>query len=120
MKKNLNYFQVRLEVALPTSEYVFGFINISHILYSKLTEIFHEQLVEFKQRFLFDDIGGYVIDESLYQKHKPYFDQEIPFNFDFTLFQYSVSICSVKRSDRKKSYHKHQPPLLPLSEASLT
>lgn len=34
-----------------------------------------------KEKFLFDDVGGYYIDEKLYKKHKSFLDEEVPFKF---------------------------------------
>ena len=108
MKKK-KYFVVELDVALHTSEYSFGSINISNIPYRKLAEIFQAQLVEFNESFLFEKGLNYMIDEPLYQIHKDYLDKKVPFTFDFTLFQYAVNIASIERSDSKKYYHKQQP-----------
>ena len=95
MNKKQHYFEVTLDVSLKTSDYVFGSINVSHIPYWKLIEIFQDQIAEFKlrpdmeHRFLFENLGGYMIGEPLYQKHKEYLDKEIDFTFDFSLFEYS-------------------------------
>jgi len=104
---NKIHYLVDLEVALKNSEYVFGFINISHIPYSKLDELFRDQVNH--ESFLFDDSMSYFIEETLYNKHKEFFDKEIPFTFDFNLFEYSVSLSSVKKD--KKYYHEDLPPL---------
>ena len=106
MKKN--YYLVSLTVALTTSEYVFGDINISHIPYVKLEELFKDQVKN--ERYLFDDSMSYFITDKLYQKHKEYLDREIPFKFDFELFEYSVGLSSVEIRKYKKNYHEELPP----------
>ena len=40
--KSLHY-QVHLEVNLKGDEFIFGFIDISHISYNKLKELFRDQ-----------------------------------------------------------------------------
>ncbi|WP_158800589.1 hypothetical protein [Pedobacter sp. L105] len=104
------YYQVDLTVALTTSEFVFGYINISHIPYFKFMELFKDQVVN--EKFLFDDSLSYFIDEELYIKHKEFFDKEIPFAFDFGLFEYSVSLSSVDAQNYQKNYYEELPPLL--------
>ena len=111
MKQKEHYFEVALDVSLTTSAYVFGSINISHIPYAKWEEVFHAQIIEYKDRFLFEN-SSYQIDEALYQLHEAYLKKEIPFTFDFTLFEYSVGISSIKRADVQKYYHKQLPSFL--------
>lgn len=113
MRKNIYtkdnyYYKVDLEVALKKADYVFGFINISHIPYSKLYELFKSQVTN--ERFLFDDSLGYIIDQDLYNEHKEFFDKEIPFTFDFNLFQYSVGLSGETIEKYKKDYHEELPP----------
>lgn len=103
-----HYYVVDLMVSLKTSEFVFGFINISHIPYEKLEEIFEDEITS--ERFLFDDIGGYIIEEKLYLKHKEFLDKEVGFTFDFSLFDYSVGLSSIEVSKSDKYYHKVLPP----------
>jgi hypothetical protein len=105
-EKKIHYL-VEMEVALKNSPYVFGFINISHIPYSKLNELFSDQID--KERFLFDDSRGYMIEESLYNNYKDFFDKEIHFTFDFNLFEYSVRLSSATKD--KTYYHEVLPPL---------
>jgi len=102
------YYQVYLEIALKKADYVFGFINISHISYSKLEELFKPQVTY--EKFLFDDSLGYLIEEDLYTKNKEFFDKEIPFTFDFNLFNYSVGLSGDKIETYKKDYHEGPPP----------
>lgn len=101
------YYTVFLEVALKTSERVFGFINISHIPYRKLEELFRDQITF--ENALFDDTMSYFIEEELYNKHKEYLDKEIPFTFDFDIFEYSVSLGCVEINKYKKNYHEEPP-----------
>ncbi|HEY1870135.1 MAG TPA: hypothetical protein VGG71_03705 [Chitinophagaceae bacterium] len=108
MKKKKHYYIVELEVALKTSKFVFGFINISHIPYSKFEEIFKEQITT--EHFLFENSRGYDIDGDLYEKNKLFFDKEIPFIFDFNLFEYCVSFASIEVSAYKKNYYDELPP----------
>jgi len=111
MEANKKYFyKVYLEVALKTSEYVFGYINISHIPYSKLEELFRDQVTY--EKALFDDTMSYFIEDELYNKHKEYLDSEIPFKFDFNLFEYSVGLSSVEVQKYKKDYYEELPPPL--------
>ena len=109
MEKNY-YYKVYLEVALKGADFVFGFINISNIPYSKLLELFKSQFVD--ERFMFDSVNGYFIDEELYLEHKEYLDKNIPFTFDFGMFLYSVSFTSVDQQKYKKDYYEELPPLL--------
>lgn len=102
-------YQVLLEIALKTSDYSFGYINISHISYEKLYQIFHEQIID--ERFMFEK-NNYLIDEELFVKHKEFFEREIPFSFDFKLFEYSICLVSVRRSDYRNDYHEDLPPLI--------
>lgn len=104
------YYKVYLEVVLKGSDFVFGFINISNIPYVKFKELFEEQLIN--ERFLFDSVSGYFIEEELYLRHKDYLDKNIPFTFDFDLFVYSVSFTSVEAHKYKKDYYEELPPLL--------
>lgn len=103
------YYKVTLEVALKDSDYVFGSINISHISYSKLDELFRSQVTY--ERFLFDDSLGYMIDQDLYNQHKDFFDKEIPFTFDFNLFEYSVGFSGDVIEKYQKDYYEELPPL---------
>lgn len=102
------YCITELEVVLKGANFVFGFINISHIPYNKLEELFMAQVKH--ERFLFDDGMGYWIDEKLYQQHKVFLDEEIPFTFDFKLFDYSVHLSSVDVDKYKKNYYEELPP----------
>lgn len=108
-EKITHYYLVELEVSLKTEESVFGYINISHIPYSKLYEIFKDSITP-GQRFLFDKAISFMIDEELYQQHKEYLDKEISFRFDFDLFEYGVGLSSIKASEYKKDYHEELPP----------
>lgn len=107
--KDNYYYQVDLEVVLKNTDYVFGFINISHIPYSKLDELFRSQVTY--ERFLFDDSLGYIIDQELYNEHKEFFDNEIPFTFDFSLFEYSVGLSGDLIEKYEKHYYEELPPL---------
>lgn len=104
------YYQIYLEVALRTESDVFGFINISHIPYSKFEEVFMNQAKEYNQKYLFDDSVGYSIDERLYHEYKDFFDAEVPFKFDFSLFEYSVSMAGDTMDKYKKDYYEELPP----------
>jgi hypothetical protein len=101
------YYQVHLEVVLKGANFVFGFINISHIPYSKFEELFMDQVTH--ETFLFDDSLSYFIEEELYNKHKEFFDSEIPFTFDFNLFEYSVSLTGDKMEKYRKDYYNELP-----------
>lgn len=102
------YYQVDLEVSLIGGEHMFGLINISHIPYKKFEELFKSQIKN--ERFLFDDSIGYVIDRDVYERHNEYLDKEVPFTFDFDIFNYTVGISSVKVEDYKKDYYEELPP----------
>jgi hypothetical protein len=108
--KPYDYYQVDLEVALPTSDFIFGFINISHIPYAKLTEIFQGQMLKLRHAFLFQDSAGYRLTEEVYRANKSYLDQEIPFKFDFSLFEYSVGFSGCYKENYRQGYHKELPP----------
>jgi hypothetical protein len=107
MSKKRYYYKVDLEVSLPNADYVFGYIDISHIPYSKLEELFQDQIKE--EQFLFED-RSYFITENVYKKHKEYLDYEIPFKFDFSIFEYSVGLSGVEIDKYKKDYHENLPP----------
>lgn len=109
MEKNY-YYKVYLEVVLKGADSVFGYINISNIPYSKLEELFKSQFVN--ERFMFDSVNGYFIEEALYLEHKEYLDKNIPFTFDFNLFDYSVGLTSVEAHKYNKDYYEDLPPLL--------
>jgi hypothetical protein len=104
------YYQVYLEIVLKGADFVFGFINLSHIPYNKFEELFRDQVRH--ERFLFDDSMGYFIEPELYKKHKEYLDDEVPITFDFSLFDYSVGLSSVEVQKYKKDYYEELPPLL--------
>jgi hypothetical protein len=104
------YYQVDLEIVLKGTDFVFGFINISHIPYTKFEELFRDQVT--REKFLFDDSLSYFIEEDLYIKHKEFFDKEIPFTFDFSLFTYSVSLSGDTMDKYKKDYYEELPPKL--------
>ena len=53
---------------------------------------------------------GYAINKTLYKKYKKFFDQNVPFKFDFNLFEYSVSFTGDKMTDYKKDYYEDLPP----------
>jgi hypothetical protein len=57
------YYKVTLDVALIESAYRFGSINISHIPYKKLAEIFKDKITD--ERYLFDDDKSYFFDQDL-------------------------------------------------------
>jgi len=101
------YYKVHLEVVLKGADFIFGFINISHIPYSKLEELFFDQVVT--EKFLFDEGMSYFIEEDLYMKNKVFFDKEIPFTFDFNLFDYSVSLTGDDLSKLKRNYYEELP-----------
>jgi hypothetical protein len=101
------YYQVYLEVVLKGSDFVFGFINISHIPYKKFEQLFMDQVRD--EKFLFDDSLGYFIEEDLYFKNREFFDKEIPFTFDFKLFEYSVTLSGDDLSKLKKNYYEELP-----------
>ena len=103
------YYQVYLDVVLRNEEHMFGSINISHIPYKKLEELFLDQVVA--ERFLFDDAMSYQISEKLYKKNKKFFDEEIFFRFDFDLFEYSVSLTGDLMSKYQPDYYSELPPL---------
>lgn len=109
MKKKY-YYQVHLEVVLNGSNFVFGFINISHIPYEKFEEFFLDQVTN--ERFLFDDGMSYFIEKDLYNKHKEFLDNEIPFTFDFDLFEYSVALTGDDYSKLRPDYYDELPPKL--------
>lgn len=108
MSEQRHYYKVDLEIARHKDKYVFGFINVSHIPYEKLYELFKDQITH--ERFLFDDSMGYMIDKDVYNKHKEFFDKEIPIKFDFKLFQYSVGFGSVEIEKYQKDYYEELPP----------
>lgn len=101
--KTKYYYLIDLEVVLLNTDYVFGFINISHIPFKKFEELFNYQITD--ERFLFDDSRSYEINEDLFKKHSAFFEKEIPFIFDFGLFIYNVSMSGVEVSDYKKNYY---------------
>jgi hypothetical protein len=108
--KPYDYYQVDLEVALRTSDVIIGFINISHIPYAKLAEILQAQMLSLQHNFLFQDSAGYRIDEALYRANKAYFDQEIPFKFDFSLFEYSIGFSGCYKKEYRQNYYQELPP----------
>ncbi|WP_343745229.1 hypothetical protein [Chitinophaga sp.] len=115
MKEKL-YYQVDLEVVLKGANFIFGFINISHIPYSKFEELFKDQVRN--ERFLFDEALSYIVDVDLYKRHKEFFDSEIPFKFDFNLFDYAVGLSSVEARKYKKNYYEELPPFFDRSSDS--
>lgn len=102
------YYQVHLEVVLKGSNFVFGFINISHIPYQKFEELFRDQVTN--ERFMFDYGMSYFIEKNLYNKNKEFLDNEIPFTFDFDLFEYSVALTGDDYSKLKPYYYDELPP----------
>jgi len=104
------YYQVHLEVAFKGADFVFGFINISHISYQKFEELFFDQITN--ERFLFDDGMSYFIELNLYNKHKEFLNNEIPFTFNFDLFEYSVALTGDDYDKRKQDYYNELPPSL--------
>ena len=102
------YYQVVLNVALTTSDYEFGFINISDISYEKFYELFSDQVKH--ERFLFDESLSYTITRELYKKHKKFFDDKISFTFDFNLFEYSVSLVGDLYEKMPRFYYDELPP----------
>lgn len=104
------YYQVHLEVVLNGADFVFGFINISHISYQKFEELFLDQITN--ERFLFDDGMSYFIEPDLYNKHKEFLDNEIPFTFNFDLFEYSVALTGDDHNKLKPAYYDELPPPL--------
>ncbi|MEE1946450.1 hypothetical protein VRU48_15100 [Pedobacter sp. KR3-3] len=107
MKKEKYYYQVHLEVVLKGADFVFGFINISHIPFEKFEEMFLDQVKQ--ERFLFDEGMGYAIKKKTYLKHKKYLDKEVPFTFDFKLFSYSVHLTGDKLDKLPKWYYEKLP-----------
>lgn len=100
------YYQVHLEVVLNGTDFVFGFINISHIPYNKFEDLFKGQITQ--EKFLFEDVS-YFIDKDLYDKNKEFLDNEVPFTFDFDLFTYSVSLTGDVIENYVKDYHEELP-----------
>ncbi len=77
------YYQLYLEIVLRRADYVFGFMNVSHIPYEKFYELFQDQLTT--ETFLFEDVS-YFIDEELYQKNKAFLDKENQIRFSRKVF----------------------------------
>jgi hypothetical protein len=107
MKKKEFYYIVELEVSLKNNDYVFGFINISHIPYSKFEEIFKDQITD--ERSIFDYARGYEINEKLYEEYKDFFDSKIHFGFDFDIFKYHVCLSVDKVKNYEKNYYDDLP-----------
>ncbi|WPQ61699.1 hypothetical protein SIO70_25390 [Chitinophaga sancti] len=105
-----HYYQILLEIFLKREDKVLGFVNISHIPYKKFEEIFADDITE-DQRFLFDDVGSYIITEELYLKHEEYLRKQIDFNFRFDLFLYSVGLVSIEADKYQKNYYERLPPM---------
>ena len=106
MTDEIYYYQVYLEVSKKGAAEVFGFINISHIPYEEFQKFFREQIGN--EAFLFKDVA-YEINKEVYNKHKEFLDEEIPFKFDFDLFDHWVSLTGDKVSKYKKDYYDHLP-----------
>jgi hypothetical protein len=104
-----HYYQVRLEISLKTEDTILGFVNISHISYKKFEEIFADDITE-EQRFLFDNVGSYIITEELYLKHEEYLSRQISFDFRFDIFHYAVGLVSIEADGYKKDYYEGLPP----------
>lgn len=102
------FYQVDLELWSKENERVCTFVNISHIPYSKLQEIFQSQITN--ERYLFDDVSGYKIDKALFDKHKQYLTDNILCDFDFKLFEYWVSLSGDKIEKIKRSHYTSWPP----------
>jgi hypothetical protein len=100
------YYQVYLEVSKKGADEVFGFINVSHIRYEDFEEVFKEQIE--KESFLFEDVA-YEITKEVYDKNKEFLDKEIPFKFDFNLFDYWVSLSGDKLTKYQMDYYDHLP-----------
>lgn len=101
------FYRVYLDVALITSVYEFGSVNISHIPYDKLTRVFRSQIPE--NETLFANGEGYMIDSDLYFENKVFFDESIPLRFDFDIFEYSINIVSLRADRYKKAYYEERP-----------
>ncbi len=112
MKQKKYFYQVFLDIYLKGADEALGFINISQIPYKKLEALFKSQVT--KEKFLFDNSTSYEINEELYLANKELLDKEIPFNFDFNLFEYSVSLSGDEMEKYKKDYYEELP--LPFSK----
>jgi hypothetical protein len=100
-----HYYQIFLE--LWRNDELFAMINISKFPYARFEELFAEQFVN--EKFLFDNVAGYYINEELYNENKAFFDNEFPVSFDFELFDYWVAMCSVKTENYQKDYYTAMP-----------
>jgi len=103
------YYQLYLQIVLRGADYVFGYINVSHIPYEKFYELFQDQVTT--ETFLFEDVS-YFIDEELYQKNKVFLDKEVSFTFDFDLFEYSIGLTGDPFSRYIKDYYEELPPAI--------
>lgn len=103
------YYQLYLQIVSKGADVVFGYINVSHIPYEKFYELFLDQVTT--ETFLFEDFS-YFIDKELYEKNKVFLDKEIPFTFDFDLFEYSIGLTGDKIEKYKKDYYEELPPLI--------
>ncbi|MGF7027390.1 MULTISPECIES: hypothetical protein [Sphingobacterium] len=77
------YYQLYLEIVLRGADYVFGFMNVSHIPYEKFYELFQDQVTT--ETFLFEDVS-YFIDEELYQKNKGFLNKENQIRYSRKVF----------------------------------
>jgi hypothetical protein len=102
------YYQVDLELWSKATKSIFTFVNISHIPYIKLVEIFKDKIGD--ERYLFDNVAGYQIDLELYNKYKDCFTDNILCDFDFNLYDYWVGLSGDKIGKIKRSHHTSWPP----------
>jgi len=107
-KQQKFFYQVDLELWSKKTESIFTFVNISHIPYSRLQEIFQSQVIN--ERYLFDEVSGYKIDKALFDEHKNYLNENILCDFDFDLFDYWVSLSGDKVEKIKKTHYNSWPP----------
>ena len=54
---------------------------------------------------------SYFIEKHLYIKHKEFFDKEIPFTFDFELFEYSVALTGDDYNKLKPNHYGELPTM---------
>jgi hypothetical protein len=107
-EKQRYFYQVDLELWSKKKERIFTFVNISHIPYIKLREIFENQITD--ENYLFDDVSGYRINRKLFKKHKKFLKENILCDFDFDLFEYWVSLSGDKIEKLKRTSYTSWPP----------
>jgi hypothetical protein len=98
------YFIFYLELSLRDEEdsKIYAFVNVSHILTSKLIQIFDINIE--KDPHLTE---GYFLSEEKYDRYKDFLNQEVG-SFNLQVFEYCLRLYTTSKENTIQSMYKQE------------